>query len=79
VPCSVWGELNEKRAEELLKLKVDSAAALIDLPNNGKGLLFNGIAYRIQSFDKLKTEVIAIAGQIIGVEKRKPLLTRKSI
>jgi len=63
-PCKVWGEISEKRADELLKLNVDSAAKIIDLPNNGKGLLFNGIAYRIQSYDKLKAEVIEIAKQL---------------
>jgi hypothetical protein len=64
VPCNVWGEINEKRADELLKLKVDTSSVVIDLPNNGKGLLFNGIAYRIQSFDKLKAEIIEIVNQI---------------
>jgi hypothetical protein len=63
-PCNVWGEISEKRADELLKLKVDTAAKIIDLPNNGKGLLFNGIAYRIQPYDKLKAEVIEIAKQL---------------
>jgi hypothetical protein len=64
VPCNVWGEINEKRADELLKLKVDTSSVVIDLPNNGKGLLFNDIAYRIQSFDKLKAEIIEIVNQI---------------
>lgn len=62
--CNVWGEISEKRADELLKLKVDTAAKIIDLPNNGKGLLFNGIAYRIQPYDKLKAEVIEVAMQL---------------
>lgn len=68
-PCNVWGEISEKRAEELLKLKVDTAAKIIDLPNNDKGLLFNGIAYRIQPYDKLKAEVIAIAKQLTTPEE----------
>lgn len=66
VPCNVWGEINEKRAQELLKLHVDTAAAIIELPNNGKGLLFNGITYSIQPYEKLKTEILAIADQITG-------------
>lgn len=66
VPCNVWGEINEKRAQELLKLRVDTAAAIIDLPNNGKGLLFNGITYRIQPYEKLKAEILAIAAQVTG-------------
>jgi len=70
VPCTVWGEINEKRADELLKLKADTASAIIDLPNNGKGLLFNGIAYRIQPFDKLKAEVIEIVDQMMGGGKQ---------
>jgi hypothetical protein len=69
-PCSAWGEINQKRADELLKLRVDTSSAIIDLPNNGKGLLFNGIAYRIQSYDKLKAEVIEIAKQITANENK---------
>lgn len=69
-PCKVWGEISEKRADELLKLKVDTAAVIIDLPNNGKGLLFNGIAYRIQPFDKLKAEVIEIVKQLTTPEEK---------
>jgi hypothetical protein len=69
VPCSVWGEISEKRAEELLKIKVDTAAKIIDLPNNGKGLLFNRMVYRIQSYDKLKAEVMEIAKQLTTAEE----------
>ncbi len=68
-PCNVWGEISEKRADELLKLKVDTAAKIIDLPDSGKGLLFNGIAYRIQPYDKLKAEVIEIAKQLTTPEE----------
>jgi hypothetical protein len=64
LPCTVWGEINEKRADELLNLKIDPASKIIDLPNNGKGLLFNGIVCRIQSFDKLKAEVMEIVNQV---------------
>lgn len=69
VPCTVWGEINEKRVEELLKLKVDTSSRVMNLPNNGKGLLFNGITYRIQSFEKVKAEVIEIINQI-AVDKK---------
>lgn len=69
IPCNVWGEISEQRADELLKLKVDTAAKIIDLPNNGKGLLFNGIAYRIQSYDKLKAEIIEVAKQLTTPEE----------
>ena len=31
IPCSVWGEVSEKRARELLDLKVDSTARFIHL------------------------------------------------
>lgn len=69
-PCSVFGEISEKRADELLKLKVDTASKIIDLPtNNGRGLLFDGIIYRIQPYDKLKAEVIAIAKQLLSPEE----------
>lgn len=70
VPCTVWGEINEKRADELLKLKIDTLSTTIDLPNTGKGLLFNGIVYRIQSYDKLKAEIIEIVSQITNEEKQ---------
>ena len=68
-PCNVWGEISEKRADELLKLKVDTSVKIIDLPNNGKGLLFNGITCRIQPYDKLKAEVIEIAKQLTTPEE----------
>ncbi len=64
-PCNVWGEISENRADELLKLKVDTNAKIIDLPNNRKGLLFNEIVYSIQPYDQLKAEVIEIAKQLI--------------
>ncbi len=67
--CNVFGEISEKRADELLKLKVDSAAKIIDLPNNGKGFLFNSIVYRIQPYNKLKAEVIEIAKQLSAPEQ----------
>lgn len=69
VPCNVSGEISEKRAEELIKLKVDTTSKLIDLPNNEKGFLFKGIAYRIQPYDKLKTEIIEIAKQLTTPEE----------
>jgi hypothetical protein len=68
-PCNVFGEISENRADELLKLKVDTTAKIIDLPNNGKGFLFNDIVYRIQPYDKLKAEVIAIAKQLLAPEE----------
>jgi len=69
-PCRVWGEISEKRANELLELKVDSTAKIIDLPNNGKGLLFNGMTYRIQSYDKLKEEVTELAKQLMASQAK---------
>ncbi|MDR2010717.1 MAG: hypothetical protein LBQ22_09575 [Bacteroidales bacterium] len=68
-PCNVFGEISEKRADELLKLKVDTTAKIIDLPNNEKGLLFNDIVYRIQPYDKLKAEVIEITKQLLVPEE----------
>ncbi|MDF2189137.1 hypothetical protein [Paraflavitalea sp. CAU 1676] len=70
VPCNVWGEVSEKRADELVKLNVDTSAKIIDLANSGKGLLFNGIVYRIQPYDKLKAEVIEIAKQLAAPEEK---------
>lgn len=74
IPCNVFGEISEKRADELLKTKVDTTSKIIDLPNNGKGILFNEIVYRIQPYNKLKEEVIDIAKQIInGGDKKEEI------
>ena len=65
----MWGEISEKRAHELLELKVDSSAKIIDLPNNGKGLLFEGIVYRIQPYDNLKKDVTELANKLMKETK----------
>lgn len=65
VPCSVWGEISEKRVAELEKLKPDTAASIVELPN-GSMYVFNGIGYRIQPFDKVKAEVIKIATEVVA-------------
>lgn len=76
VPCSVFGEISEMRAHELIKLNIDSESKIIDLPNNGKGLVFNKVVYRIQPYDQLKHEVIEIAKQLTSdVEDIKDLET----
>ena len=68
--CQVWGEVSEKRANELLELQADSTAKIIDLSNNAKGLLFNGITYRIQPYDKLKEEVTELARQLLTPQEQ---------
>ena len=65
VPCNVFGEICEKRVEELETLKVDTSATILTMPN-GTLYVFNGIAYRIQPYDNLKAEVIEIAKQIVN-------------
>jgi len=71
VPCNVFGEITEKRVDELLELKIDSTAKILDM-SGGKSFLFNGIAYKIQPYDKMKAEVIELATQVIsGGEKIK--------
>jgi len=67
VPCNVFGEISEKRAQELLQLNVDSSAKLITLPV-GDLFLFNGITYKIQPYDKVKAGVIDIAKQLMNPE-----------
>lgn len=62
-PCNVWGEITEKRVEELEKSNIDTAASIVDMPN-GRLYVFNGIGYRIQPYDKLKQEIFAIAKQL---------------
>jgi len=65
VPCSVFGEICEKRVEELEKLKVDTSATKLTMPS-GTLYVYNGIAYHIQPYDKLKAEVIELAKQIVN-------------
>jgi hypothetical protein len=65
VPCNVFGEISEKRADELLKLNIDSTAEILDMPG-GKSFLFDDIVYKIQPYEDLKAEVIEIAKQLMG-------------
>lgn len=67
--CEVWGEISEYRTNELLNLKIDTSAIIIDLPNDSKGLVYEGIVYKIQLYNKLKEEVIKIASELIEIEK----------
>lgn len=64
-PCKVWGEIAEKRVDELEKIKPDPYANTLTL-NDGRLYMFNNIGYRIQPYDKLKAEVIEIATQLVG-------------
>lgn len=69
VPCNVWGEISEKRVDELEKIKADKSASIMSIPNN-RLYMFNGIGYRIQPYDKLKAEVIEVAKQLVsGIDK----------
>ncbi len=64
VPCTIFGEISEKRVEELEKLNVDISANRVSL-NKGTIYVFNGIAFRIQPYDQVKAEVIEIAKRIV--------------
>ena len=64
-PCNVFGEISEVRVQELEKIKVDTSATILTMPN-GTLYLFNGMAYRIQPYDELKAEVVEIAKQIVN-------------
>jgi len=68
VPCNVFGEITEKRVDELLALKIDSTAKIVAMPS-GKSFLFNGVAYKIQPYDQLKAEVIELVKQLINLEE----------
>jgi len=74
VPCNIYGEITEKRVDELLELNIDSTAMILNMPD-GKSFLFNGITYKIQPYDKLKIEVIELASQLIngGEEIKDPV------
>lgn len=78
MPCNVFGEISEKRVQELQKLNIDSTAKILTMPN-GELFLFNGIAYRIQSFEKLKAEVIEIAKQLMNPDSDDNLSTEDYI
>src|SRR5207249_7500799 len=67
VPCNVDGEISQKRVEELLKLKIDSNAMILA----GNLFMFNGVAYRIQQYERLKAEVMDMANKLIVHEEVK--------
>jgi hypothetical protein len=67
VPCQVFGEISEKRVEELIRLQVDTTAKVLTTPN-GKLYLFQGIAYRIQPYEQLKADVISMARELLDME-----------
>lgn len=65
VPCSVSGEISEKRALELLALKVDAEAKLIEHQNGDRDLFFQGETYRIQSYELLQEEAAQLASELM--------------
>lgn len=68
IPCGVFGEITEKRAEELEKLKPDPESEIINLPI-GKLYQFNGIAFRIQPYEKVKNEILQLI-LLLGINKQ---------
>lgn len=70
VPCSTWGDITEERAKELIKLNIDSKIRMVDLPNNGTGLMYNNIAYRIQPFNELKLEIKTLVKELLLAKER---------
>lgn len=69
LPCGTWGEITEKRVEELEKMEIDSTSKIIDLPN-GKGYLFNEIMYRIQPYNSLKEEIGELAKYLMKPKEK---------
>ena len=82
-PCSVWGEISEKRAHELLALNVDPKAKIVPVMDGVNALEFNGKSYRIQSYEELKAEVIGMSTEMLtpSIVERDPeeLLRNESI
>jgi hypothetical protein len=64
LPCSTTGEVTELRASEILALPSDTNARTVDMPN-GVFLLFDGVTYKIQPYFPLKSEVIALAQNLV--------------
>lgn len=82
-PCSAWGEISEKRAEELLSLNIDPKAKIVPLMEGIRALEFNGKTYRIQCYEELKAEIIGMSSEMLvpTVVERDPeeLLRNESI
>lgn len=64
-PSKVLGEISEKRAYELLELSIDNQAKINVLPTKEKELFFNGMTYKIQSFEEIKNEVAELGLQLL--------------
>lgn len=68
--CGAWGEIAEIRVKELQEINIDPNSKVIDLPNNGKGFIFNGIAYRIQFLNTLLEEVHKFADYLMKPDNK---------
>lgn len=66
VPCKVWGEITEKRVDEMIENNYDSTAkkgAIIG--TNKRQFSFNKMIYGYQPYDKVKEEIITISKQLM--------------
>jgi hypothetical protein len=65
IPCSIPGEIFEKRSEELVKLKVDPKAHITQEATCNV-LFYDNKKYKILPYKKLKNEIIEIAKGLIN-------------
>lgn len=71
--CNIPGEISEKRAEELVEMKVDSSFHL-HYTQEGKYLSFKDKKYLIMSYEKVKADILEMVDLFIkGKEKQKQI------
>lgn len=74
--CKVWGEITEKRVDEMIENNYDSTAekgAIVG--TNKRQFSYDKMIYGYQSYDKVKEEIIAISKQLMTPQ----LTTKKEI
>ncbi|HEX2787256.1 MAG TPA: hypothetical protein VHP32_05060 [Ignavibacteria bacterium] len=66
-PCTVTGAISEKRAEELVRLKVDSKAKIY-FENGIKLFEFQNAKYKVQNYKELKSEVTGLSKDLMSIK-----------
>ena len=66
LPCSVGGEISEKRVDEMIKNQYDSLSKKGHISGtNKKQFLYNNMIYGYQSYDLVKEEINAISQELM--------------
>jgi len=80
VPCQVWGEITEKRVDEIIENNYDSTAekgAIVG--TNKKQFSYNKMIYGYQPYKKVKEEIIAISKELMSPKLTSAKEVRKYI